>query len=88
VAKKATGQGEVFLLAELVRWSEWHSSCLEFDSPWEQTSGEVKKILSPVPHQSIGLRPGCGRSPIGYDADVYGWGRGSGVFSTYVRSYS
>jgi hypothetical protein len=48
----------------------------------------VKKIPSFVPHQSTGLRPclGCGRFHMGCGAAVYGWGRGSGVFSTCVRS--
>jgi hypothetical protein len=41
----------------------------------------VKKIPSSVPRQSTGLRlsPGRGRSHMGFDAAVYGWGRGSGV---------
>jgi hypothetical protein len=49
----------------------------------------VKKILSSVPRQSTGLRlsPGRGRSHMGFDAAVYGWGRGSGVFSTCARSF-
>jgi hypothetical protein len=29
-----------------------------------------------------------GRSRMGYGATVYGWGRGSGVFSIYVRRSS
>ena len=47
----------------------------------------VKKIPSFVPRQSTGLRlsPGRGRSHMGYGVVVYGWGRGSGVFSTCVR---
>jgi hypothetical protein len=38
----------------------------------------VKKIPSFVPRQSTGLRlsPGRGRSHMGFDAAVYGWGRG------------
>jgi hypothetical protein len=45
----------------------------------------VKKIPSSVPHQSTGLRLGLGRSHMGYGAAVYGWGKGSRVFSTCVR---
>lgn len=39
----------------------------------------VKKILSPVPCQNTGLRPGSGRghSHMNYGAAVYGWDRGS-----------
>jgi hypothetical protein len=50
----------------------------------------VKKIPSFVPRQSTGLRlsPGHDRSHMGFDAAVYGWGRGSGVFSTCVRRSS
>jgi hypothetical protein len=50
----------------------------------------VKKIPSSVPRQSTGLRlsPGRGRSHMGFDAAVYEWGRGSGVFSTCVRRSS
>jgi hypothetical protein len=44
---------------------------------------ELKKILSSVPRQSIGLGPGPGHSHIGYGAVVYGLG--SGVFSTCVK---
>jgi hypothetical protein len=42
----------------------------------------VKTIPSSVPRQSTGLRlsPGHGRSHMGFDAAVYGWGRGSGGF--------
>jgi hypothetical protein len=47
----------------------------------------VKKTPSSVPRQSKGLRlsPGRSRSHMGFDAVVYGWGRGSGVFSTCVK---
>jgi hypothetical protein len=50
----------------------------------------VKKIPSYVPRQNTGLRlsPGRGRSHMGFDAVVYGWGRGLGVFSTCVRRSS
>jgi hypothetical protein len=50
----------------------------------------VKNIPSSVPRQSTGLRlsPGRGRSHMGFDAALYGWGRGSGVFSTCVRRSS
>jgi hypothetical protein len=43
-----------------------------------------------VPRQSKGLKPGPsrGRSHMGYDAAVYGWGRGSVFFSTCVRMSS
>jgi hypothetical protein len=49
----------------------------------------LKKIPSSVPRQSTDLRlsPGRGRSHMGFDAAVYGWGRGSGVFSTCVRRF-
>jgi hypothetical protein len=42
----------------------------------------VKKIPSLVPRQSTGLKlgPGRGHSHMGFDAAVYGWGRGSGGF--------
>jgi hypothetical protein len=50
----------------------------------------VKKISLSVPRQSTGLRLGLGRgrSHLGFDATVYGWGKDSGVFSTCVRSVS
>jgi hypothetical protein len=43
----------------------------------------VKKIPSYVLRQSTGLRlsPGRGRSHMGFDAAVYGWGRSSGILS-------
>jgi hypothetical protein len=46
------------------------------------------KIPSSILLQSTGLRPGLGRSHMGYGAAVYGWGRDSGGFSTCVRRSS
>jgi hypothetical protein len=46
----------------------------------------LKKILSSAPHQSTGLR--LAQSHESCDTAVYGWGRGLGVFSTYVRRSS
>jgi hypothetical protein len=39
-------------------------------------------------HAKAHVRLGRGRSHMGFDAAMYGWGRGSGVFSTCVRRSS
>lgn len=46
----------------------------------------VKKILSSIPRQSTSLSPVLVVSHMGYGGAVYGWGRGSWVFSTCVGS--
>jgi hypothetical protein len=46
----------------------------------------VKKISSYVPRQSTGLRPASSHVCCG--AAVYGWGRGSEIFSICVRRSS
>jgi hypothetical protein len=50
----------------------------------------VRKILTYVSRQSIGLRLSTVTvvSHMGYGAAMYGWGRDSRVFSTCVRSSS
>jgi hypothetical protein len=47
----------------------------------------VKKnpLVCPTAKHRTKARPGRGRSHMGFDAAVYGWGRGSRVFSTCVR---
>jgi hypothetical protein len=60
---------------------------IEAGGAWPTMAPTWLRRCSSVPRQSTCLRPGLGRgrSHMGYGAAVYGWGRGSGVFSTCVR---
>ncbi|TVU10994.1 hypothetical protein EJB05_44552, partial [Eragrostis curvula] len=74
-------------------WCNWQRTLAEELPPRVQSLGttqfveKLKKSFRLSHNQSTGLRPGPGRwsSHMGYGAAVYGWGKGSGVFSTCVR---